>query len=82
MHAIARIRLIPLAAALAVSGCKPAAEQPAPVAGAQPAQPGAPPVAGAAAADSPEARAELIRKRIEERRRQMREEAERNRGNQ
>ena len=60
----------------------PAAEQPAPVAGAQPAQPGAPPVAGAAAADSPEARAELIRKRIEERRRQMREEAERNRGNQ
>ncbi|MEZ5456508.1 MAG: hypothetical protein R3F04_10450 [Lysobacteraceae bacterium] len=57
----------------------PAAEQPAPVAGAQP---GAPPAAGAAAADSPEARAELIRKRIEERRRQMREEAERNRGNQ
>ena len=30
MHAIARISLIPLAAALAVSGCKPAAEQPAP----------------------------------------------------
>ncbi|MBK9495315.1 MAG: General secretion pathway protein N [Alphaproteobacteria bacterium ADurb.BinA280] len=49
---------------------------------AQPAQPGAPAAVGTPAADTPEARAELIRKRIEERRRQMREEAERNRGNQ
>ena len=63
----------------------PAPDQAASVAGAQGAQlaqPGAPPAAGTPAADSPEARAELIRKRIEERRRQMREEAERNRGNQ
>lgn len=47
------------------------------------AQDGAAPVVGAdgqpqqAAADTPEARAEMIRRRIEERRRQMREEAER-----
>jgi len=47
------------------------------------AQEGAPPPVGAdgqpqqAAADTPEARAEMIRRRIEERRRQMREEAER-----
>jgi len=46
-------------------------------------QDGAAPVVGAdgqpqqAAADTPEARAEMIRRRIEERRRQMREEAER-----
>jgi hypothetical protein len=46
-------------------------------------QDGSAPVVGAdgqpqqAAADTPEARAEMIRRRIEERRRQMREEAER-----
>lgn len=54
-----------------------------PAAQASPAQDAAAPVVGAdgqpqaAAVDTPEARAEMIRRRIEERRRQMREEAER-----
>jgi general secretion pathway protein N len=49
-----------------------------PGAGETAAQPAAPPPDGqAAVVDTPEARAELIRRRIEERRRQMREEAER-----
>lgn len=55
-------------------------QPPTPIAAPVPA-PEAAPVAGAdgqaAAVDSPEARAELIRRRIEERRRQMREESER-----
>lgn len=53
-------------------------EAPTPVASATPAPEAVvDPNAAAAAAQTPESRAELIRKRIEERRRQMREEAER-----
>lgn len=65
------------------TGGQPPTPVDAPPAQAQPTADGAAPVVGAdgqpqpAAVDTPEARAEMIRRRIEERRRQMREEAER-----
>jgi general secretion pathway protein N len=65
------------------TGGQPPTPVDAPPAQAQPPADGSAPVVGAdgqpvpAAVDTPEARAEMIRRRIEERRRQMREEAER-----